>query len=173
MKIMQHKFLGEIPRWELKTPTFILPEIDNKALKEQILESTRRVSDDPASTFFEDYEIVLEKCPEAVKLLDGVEEIAAQYSPGLELVEFWGQLHQQGESCNTHHHYPAKLSWCYYVSMPPKAGKFYFIINDTASVMSEVDPVEGMLMFFPGWISHKVTRNLSEDLRISIAGNFA
>jgi hypothetical protein len=168
-----YKFLGDIPRWQLSTPAFMMTGIDNNLLKEQILESTRRVSDDPASTFFEDFEIVLEKCPEAVKLLDMVEEIGAQYDSSLELVEFWGQIHQQGESCNTHHHYPSKLSWVYYVTIPPKAGKFYFIVDDTASVMPEVDPVEGMLMFFPGWISHKVTRNLSEDLRISIAGNFA
>lgn len=163
--------IGDIERWSLKTPTFYLKNINNKKLSDELLTNAKRKTEDTTSTFFEDFEANIKDCPTALDLLDSVQDIATEYYGNVEMVEWWAQIHQQGESTNQHHHHPATTSWCYWVNIPVGAGKFVFVLNDYASVMSEVDPVEGMLMFFPGWVSHKVTRNLSKDYRICISGN--
>ena len=42
--------------------------------------------------------------------------------------------------------------------------------DDTMSI--SIPPEDGILMLFPSWIKHKVNKNLSKDLRISISGNY-
>jgi hypothetical protein len=57
-----------------------------------------------------------------------------------------------------------------FIKVPAGAGKLYFDFGPAG--ISTVEPIEGMLVVFPAYIKHGVTKNLSDDLRISIAGDF-
>lgn len=164
-------YLGDIERWCLKTPTFMLSDIDNKALSEELILNAKRKSYEPSCTFYEDFTCNIDNSPTSKMLLEQIESVASRYFGEVDMVEWWYQIHNKGESSNQHNHFGATTSWVYWCKIPDGAGKFTFVINDYASVMSEIDPVEGMLMFFPSWVMHKVTRNTSDDVRISIAGN--
>jgi hypothetical protein len=164
-------YIGDINRFSLITPTFYLNDIDNKKLSNELLSNAKRKSSDQISTFYEDFVADTKDCPTALELVNTVQDIVDNYYGNLEIKEWWSQIHQVGESSNQHNHFPAPISWAYWPKVPKGSGKFVFVMNDYASVMTEVDPVEGMLMFFPGWVMHKVTRNTSTDTRISISGN--
>lgn len=61
------------------------------------------------------------------------------------------------------------LSGVYYVKVPPDSGNL--VIIDSYS-RTEVQPREGMFVFFAPDVLHAVTTNLSQDSRISIGMNF-
>ena len=166
-------FIGDINRWNLITPTFYLNDIDNQKLSKELLSTAKRKSNDAGSTWYEDFVSDINECPNALKLLDTVQHVVDNYYGNMKIVEWWSHIHQQNESSNHHNHYPAPISWVYWAKIPKDSGKFVFILNDYASATSGIDPIEGVLMFFPGWVMHKVTRNLSSDTRISISGNLA
>ena len=62
------------------------------------------------------------------------------------------------------------MSWVYYVSTPERCGELVFHLHDLLPP-GVIKPVEGMLVMFPSYLDHKVTKNLSRDIRISISGN--
>ena len=168
---MNSDYIGDINRWSLITPTFYLKDIDNKKLSKELLSNAKRKSNEQASTFYEDFVADTKECPTALDLVNTVQDVVDNYYGDLKIREWWSQIHQIGESSNQHNHHPAPISWAYWVKIPEGSGKFVFDMNDYASVLTGLDPIEGVLMFFPGWVMHKVTRNTSTDTRISISGN--
>ena len=81
-------------------------------------------------------------------------------------------------STNMHDHYPDDISSVFYVSSPKGSGNIVFYPNwfthqrysrgDTSSFAPEV----GKFLIFPGSLDHAVTRNHSDEPRISLVFNF-
>jgi hypothetical protein len=90
----------------------------------------------------------------------------------MEIVDrVWSQVHHPYESCNLHDHIgKSDMGFVFYVKVPVGAGKLYFDFGFAGA--SEIEPVEGMLVTFPSFLKHGVTKNLSNEFRISIAGDF-
>ena len=64
------------------------------------------------------------------------------------------------------------LSWVYYPHMPENAGNLIFQCQvDTQRIMWEINSTAGKIYFFSRDILHFVTRNASNENRISISGN--
>lgn len=104
------------------------------------------------------------------KFIEAISAVAE--SMQMEIVSrIWAQVHRPYESCNLHDHLGGPdMGFVFYVKVPVGAGKLYF---EFASVgTSFVEPIEGMLVVFPAYLKHGVTKNLSDELRISIAGDF-
>jgi hypothetical protein len=72
------------------------------------------------------------------------------------------------------HGSPFNMSAVYYVSVPQNSGKFVFQfkINDSIDNRMFINPIESYYILFPSSINHFVTRNNSDDLRISLSFNF-
>lgn len=64
------------------------------------------------------------------------------------------------------------LSAVYYVKTNPKCGKIFFNPQGFTSKLFPVQPQDGMLIIFPSWLYHFTGRNLSDEVRISVAANF-
>ena len=58
----------------------------------------------------------------------------------------------------------------YYVSLPEGSGDLIFE-RDENQERVKVTPKVGEYIIFPAWLKHAVTRNQSDDLRISMSFN--
>ena len=67
------------------------------------------------------------------------------------------------------------MSWVYYVKTPVNSGDLVFILDDKDSrcLPAKFTPSEGKYIIFPSYIRHKVSKNLSNDIRICVAGDFS
>jgi len=175
-----YEHLGNIDRFTIRTPTFRVTGVDNSIIASEVLVSNEKVSDNPNYTGFEDNVIDFDTMPETKKLFDILENIVQTEFKGKdELVDivldnYWAHIHKPYESTALHNHFPCNFSFVYYVKVPENAGQFYFSLTGRASLIENIyiQPEEGAMMFFPSWIDHAVNKNLSNDYRISISGNY-
>ncbi len=148
---------------------FSVVGIDNDRLAQEVISSQQRLSDDPRSCLFEDTAFMpLAEGPGA-QLLEGIQALAQ--NSGLRVSEVWSQVHQPLESTSLHHHLGNGnvAAFVYYVTVPERAG--YLCFEFDHGYQHSILPKQGDLYFFPSWVKHKVTKNLSGEMRISIAGN--
>jgi|LWDU01.1.fsa_nt_gi uncharacterized protein (TIGR02466 family) len=108
----------------------------------------------------------------------------------IECQQSWGNVNAPGAVNMIHMHPMTHWACVYYVCIPENSGKF--IINDPRGALPHMystpyingespfkgDPLEpeissGRLLIFPGWLSHEVSPNLSNENRYSIAANFS
>ena len=145
---------------------FIFDDIDNVKLAQEILEQQNRVSNNPDTPLFED--TVFNPMVDSVGA--GVyNKFASLFDTfQLKIYEHWTQIHQPLESTSLHKHGSFPFAFVYYVKVPEGAGNLIFDID---SMISIVQPVESNMLIFPGLLMHRVSKNLSTDIRISWSGN--
>jgi hypothetical protein len=176
------KHLGQVKSLEKHRVSEIVifkgkSNVDLTGLADLLIEnSSNRWSPDPANTRYED-----SHCPESPIIDQIIEDLKIAFKKatgGLEisLIEKWAHIHEKNMSTNTHDHYPAAVSSAFYVSVPEGAGEICFAAphNKYPDYGKEITfkPEEGMFLLFPGPLEHFVTRNLSEERRISLGFNF-
>ena len=122
------------------------------------------------------------KCPDLPIINEIATEISNSFNHAtglkIELCRKWCHVHHKNMSTNLHDHYPDDISSVFYVSTPKGSGDIVFYPNwfthqrygrgDTRSFT----PEEGKFLIFPGTLDHAVTRNHSDQPRISLVFNF-
>ena len=92
------------------------------------------------------------------------------------IANYWGHIHEKNMSTTLHNHFDSYVSAVCYVSVPVGSGSIVFRprLNqyDNSAYASKFEPERGVYYMFPSYLDHFVTRNLSEDLRVSISFNF-
>ncbi len=73
-------------------------------------------------------------------------------------------------SLHSHDDHDERLSGVYYVSVPRNSGKL--LIHDGEQII-EHTPGEGQWIFFAPQTRHAVSKNLSDEVRLSVAFNFS
>ena len=155
--------------------------------------SSIKFSNDPTKSIFEDCH-----CPDSAILDQIIEEMQKVYSTlperrdrslettshssrddtpppssdRLSLTGKWGLIHERNMSTNTHSHGDVDIAGVLYLSVPKGAGVITFWPNPLENYRYTIPPKKGMFLLFPGWIPHSVTRNLSDEPRVSISMNF-
>lgn len=173
--------------YSLNVFTSRIEGLDNKRLAELALEEAenleKRKSENPSATGFEDSP--LDSNAPAVKQLRATikrtihQRIESRAQEG----EIWAHVLRRGETTQIHSHRNKKdwdflgLSWVYYPQMPEGeniGGKIVFQtqIGGTKTINKDFTPKTGMFIIFPSWLSHFTTRCTSDELRISISGNY-
>lgn len=165
--MIQH--LGNFPIMLVEASKFIVEGFSKELLMEEVLASQDRLSPDPTLALFEDTVFRPSPWQEGARLLSEIDGIARM--SGLRIMETWSQVHQPLESTGLHHHLGggASHAFVYYVSVPEGAGMLTFEFEGGAT--HTIKPTEGELYVFPSWAKHKVSKNLSSSVRISISGN--
>ena len=136
--------------------------------------SEHRLHDDPADSLYEDT-----FCPESSIIDSIVEELKDNFKhatgASIKMIGKWSQIHEPNMSTNTHAHYPADVASVYYVSVPKGSGQicFYPTYNQFNPQTVKFQPEQNMFLMFPAVLEHSVTRNLSNDRRISLSFNFS
>ena len=80
----------------------------------------------------------------------------------------WGACYKKGDSCNAHAHHPAIWSFVYYVDAEPNDAPLVFPTSQNA-----IYPNSGLMIVFPGWVTHSVPAQENDKERIVIAGNIS
>lgn len=116
------------------------------------------------------------------------------YQPGID--NMWANVNPRNGYNKSHFHPNVLWSGCYYVQVPPNAGRITFYDPRTEALMVQpkfdpgverrqqvwdeisYEPVEGRMLLFPAWLAHDVEPNLSTvdgsaGDRISVAFNIA
>lgn len=155
-----------------------LSDINNEVLAKELLSNSTRLSDNPHTSSFEDMCINIEDGTEAKKLFEAMARVGENIGCCIDDV-VWYQAHHKYESTDTHVHYNRDkdliLAWCYYVSAKENSGDLVFMAAETGdglSVQASHTPVEGQFVIFPSFLKHKVSKNMSDSLRICVAGNY-
>jgi uncharacterized protein (TIGR02466 family) len=93
----------------------------------------------------------------------------------------WANVLRKGDYNKIHNHPGALWSGCYYVSVgqpePEPAFNGWIEFQDPRpgnihGGKERIEPAEGMLLLFPGWLNHYVNPFSGSGERISIAFNF-
>ena len=100
---------------------------------------------------------------------DRVREISLEISPVQfipDCYDVWGAVYKKGDYTISHDHWPAIWSWTYYVNVTSQCSPLVFTNTDY-----KVQPVNGLLVIFPGWVKHKVLPQENDHERVMVAGN--
>ena len=149
-------------------------KLNNRKLSEEILSLNKRLNTNPVSTSFEDTEFKVLPNSESETFQDILIQILQEKN--LKLIDIWSHIHKPLESTNTHFHKsysPFDFSFVYYVKVPINSGVFVIDFTLISGFRKPILPIEGNLLIFPSWLPHMVTKNLSNDTRISISGNIS
>ena len=148
--------------------------LDIDGLADDILKlQDQRLDDDPVNTHFEDT-----RCPESPVVQKIIAEIAEAFKGvtqlDLILMDCWSHIHEKGMSTNQHSHYPHDVSAVYYVKVPEGSGHIVFHPTSNPYHPSRIPfkPEEKTFFIFPSFLDHSVTRNQSDEKRISLSFNF-
>ena len=162
-------------------------ELDNKSLIKEITATRENPGDnlddsrpshkevDMQHTFYEDVPLKQETFSLISKQVGKVLDSIFDLKTAMNIQEIWGHFTPPGEQTMIHNHYEKNtrgLSWVYYPHMPENAGNLIFQCQvDTQRIMWEINSTAGKIYFFSRDILHFVTRNASNENRISISGN--
>ena len=78
----------------------------------------------------------------------------------------WGVSYRKGDYTVFHHHFPAVLSFIYYVKADEDSAPLVFTDIDY-----ELHPKENDLIIFPSYLKHGVPTQMKDANRMSISGN--
>jgi len=169
------------------TQTYIeigkLPLINNDVLKKHCLyyekQITRERGFDKTDTLSEDTDIPEHE--EANKIFSSIlEELKNKDNKKYSIREYWAHIHEKNHSTNLHHHAVVHdlknapiFSGVYYIAAPKDCGVivFQYPINQYEEKRYWIKPEPGLFILFPSTLLHYVTRNESEEKRISISFN--
>ena len=157
----------------------MVPDIDNEQLAEIIVDHGRRENEDVADTTHEDFDFPDNE--QFRKLIAYIKKEFNYINPERRLVlkNYWANVQEKRESSTLHDHYDPceklSLSGVYYVQLLEGAGNLVFNIpeNQYNKIRFQITPMVGQYFLFPSWLEHFVTRNYSDDYRISISFNWA
>ena len=149
---------------------------DIKTLSDMLIDnSNRKLSDKSTSTRYEDT-----YCPDNEIVDQIIDEMRADFKSvtghDIECIGYWGHIHEHNMSTNTHNHGNAYVSAVLYLSVPKGSGSLVFVprLNqyDNSMYKYSISPEKGSYYMFPGYLDHYVTRNESQEKRVSISFNF-
>ena len=157
----------------------MVPDIDNEQLAEIIVDHGRRESENVGDTTHEDFDFPDNE--QFRKLIAYIKKEFNYINPERRLVlkNYWANVQEKRESSTLHDHYDPceklSLSGVYYVQLLEGAGNLVFNIpeNQYNKIRFQITPMVGQYFLFPSWLEHFVTRNYSDDYRISISFNWA
>lgn len=150
-------------------------------------------------TLYEDTFIDLKKVPSCKVVLEqfvnGCNHLAEYLHwdvdpSGIELSSFWAHITEPGDRTAPHRHLSRyrknHLSGVYYVRTPKNCGELCFFddrlvrtyeprVRDRAtaptSVFQKFKAIEGAMLIFPSWLTHRVGVNKSGETRVSLSFN--
>jgi len=84
----------------------------------------------------------------------------------------WFSAFKKGNYAHVHNHGLSDVSGVYYYKTTGSDGDFFLCSpNPYSKDRLAIEPVEGKLLMFPGWLEHGVMTNTTDNLRISFSFN--
>ena len=150
-------------------------DVNRDAISQILLENYDKKFEQEIGFYYED-----SICPpnEYVDLI--IQEIKTDFYAAteerIEVINYWGHIHEKNMSTSLHNHDNSYVSVVVYLKIPKGSGSIVFFPRfnqyDNAAYASKFQPEEGEYYIFPGYLDHAVTRNMSDEKRISLSFNF-
>lgn len=100
--------------------------------------------------------------------------------------QLWGSMNRHNDYNDLHTHGNSDISGIYYVRTPKNCGRlvfkdprpaaefnsFIYKLSSTSGDMYQIDPTEGMIIFFPSYLAHMVRPNESKEIRANFNFDF-
>ena len=144
--------------------------LDNYSNKKELFDRSDRLL---ANRYEDSY------CPPCPLVDSIIEEMKMDFyaatKENIDVTNYWSHIHQKDMSTITHNHIPSYVSSVLYVKIPENAGHIVFTTRSNpyhTPKGSKFEPEEGVYYMFPSFLDHYVTRNMSDDTRISLSFNF-
>ena len=136
---------------------------------------SNKIDNDSTTSRYED--TYCPPCPIVSHILDQITEDFYNLTHRRVIVDdCWGHIHEKNMSTNTHCHPGCFGSGVVYISVPKGSGSIVFIPNidsrNRDAFRTSFPPERGRYYIFPSYLDHYVTRNESEEKRISLSFNF-
>ena len=157
-----------------------LEGIDNKQLFKDIIENKDKKNDPNYKEIVlpdADEETILPDTIESKKLLNMVHNEIMKINKYFIAFDWWAHILEPGQSTLYHSHeklgFRDGISWVYYVNCTEKSGDIVLNVNALKRKLQlPISPIAGNLLLFPTHVPHYVRRNVSEETRISVSGNY-
>ncbi len=159
----------QVPQWETLNP---LLEKGIRASGDKQSHSTNVKADmtdfrmwEPDQPAFEQFQVI---CKYALEMV--MANSPPQAVPFLKpsVTDCWGVVYKKDEYTLQHDHWPSMWSFTYYVNVTDDCAPIVF-----PNAKLSVQPKNGMICMFPGWIAHYVPKQEGSHERVMIAGNIA
>jgi len=173
---MNSKYIG-IETHHLKTPIKVSTLVLGipQTYKEKCIEEIYRLGDSMnqqtnVKAQMTSYEIRNESSvfDNLLKNIDGIiNHIFPTGDPNLiyKTGDTWGAVYREGHYTIKHNHQPSLLSWVYYLKSNAKTPLVFDDCN------FKVNPIDDMLIIFPGHVFHSVPKHIGKEDRVCLAGN--
>tara|TARA_R100001443_G_scaffold11033_1_gene20676 strand:+ start:741 stop:1265 length:525 start_codon:yes stop_codon:yes gene_type:complete len=148
---------------------------DFDSLEEILLNNySNRLSDNPTSSRYEDT-----NCPSSSIVDNILNQIINDFydvtGENVVVDNYWGHIHEKNMSTKLHDHPNCFASGVVYISVPKGSGSIVFKPNIDSSnkdrFLTSFPPKRGRYYVFPNYLDHYVTRNNSDEMRISLSFN--
>ena len=135
---------------------------------------SNRLSYDPTSSRYEDT-----KCPSS-SIVDNIfNQITNDFydvtKENVVVDTYWGHIHEKNMSTKLHDHPNSFASGVVYISVPKGSGSIVFSptidIRNRDRFLTSFPPKRGRYYVFPNYLDHYVTRNNSDEMRVSLSFN--
>ena len=170
---------------KLTVETHTISKIDIiKANISQNLDSLEKLLLDNYSNKWSDYSTDTRNedsyCPPSPIVDDVIEEMTSVFyqvtNEKIVAKQYWGHIHEKNMSTREHNHLNYSVSSVLYVSVPEGSGDLDFRPKLNHRYHSwgatTIKPEKGFYYIFPAYLDHYVTRNQSDNNRISFSINF-
>ena len=148
---------------------------DFDSLEEILLNNySNRLSDNPILSRYEDT-----NCPSS-SIVDNIfnqiiNDFYDAIGENVVVDDYWGHIHEKNMSTRLHDHPNCFASGVVYISVPKGSGSIVFSptidIRNRDLFLSSFPPKRGRYYVFPGYLDHYVTRNNSDEMRVSLSFN--
>tara|TARA_R100001224_G_C4019816_1_gene148929 strand:+ start:1209 stop:1730 length:522 start_codon:yes stop_codon:yes gene_type:complete len=164
---------------EFKERADIITErLDNTELNKILIEKIKKIGDvqncktnlqgDMTSWRMQEEKEFNIICKQAIQIIErSIPKHDSLGRKNLLVIECWGGVYRKGSVCHPHNHIPCAWSFVYYAQATHNDAPLVF---PTASL--GMRPETGLLVAFPGWVTHNVPIQEHDSERIIVAGNF-
>ena len=148
---------------------------DFDSLEEILLNNySNRLSDNPTLSRYEDT-----NCPSSSIVDNIINQIINDFydvtGENVVVDNYWGHIHEKNMSTRLHDHPYCFASGVVYISVPKGSGSIVFSptidIRNRDLFLASFPPKRGRYYVFPGYLDHYVTRNNSDEMRVSLSFN--
>ena len=149
-------------------------DADFDKLAELLIDNySKKFTNDPGSSRVED-----SYCPRTPIVNDILSKISDDFynttKQRVVVEDCWGHIHEKNMSTKLHNHIDSFVSGVVYIKVPKGAGSIVFAPRVRGAPETDVmmPAVKGKYYIFPNYLEHYVTRNNSEEMRVSLSFNF-
>lgn len=104
----------------------------------------------------------------------GKENLNLYFHESYKIKNIWANIYRKGDFTKRHDHEPTRYSFVYFLKSKLNHSPLVYETIDLKrkkKKVKSINPIEGRLVIFPGFLKHWVPVHIHDEIRITISGN--